>query len=239
LPDPSPLARVTSYVFAGDTLLILLMLAVITTPLRWMAARSFIGTGIVPWAIAAGLEASYYFHIVVDSGNGGKHLEMPDFSDLYDNLFAPLARYVLTLVPITISICWYGTELAHSWSAGLLALLIQPASIFRYPGPATLFVVTLALWPLMTAIAAIGNSVIEAYNPIIWFKTLRLFGKRYVAGATVFYALLVAESYILPQLGALLSIPIAGALALQMIALVAMALRGRVLGLVCEPYFRQ
>ena len=230
LPDPSWTARVLSYVFARNTLLVLFGLAAASAVLSWF--------GFLAALLALGLQASYYFHIVVDSGRGSEHLDTPEFSDVYDSIVAPLVRYLLILVPMGGAMCWFGVELAHDWKTGVALVMARPHSIFDYSGPALLFVVALALWPLMTAIAAISGSAIEAYNPIVWFKTLRLFGRRYAAGAAVFYAILVAESYLLPELGGLRSIPYAGVLALRMIALIALTMRACVLGLVCEPYLR-
>ncbi len=61
---------------------------------------------------------------------------------------------------------------------------------------------------------------------------------RYVVGAVMFYALLVAEAYSLPLLAGVVTIPFVGVLAIALVANFAMALRGCVLGMVCEPYFR-
>jgi hypothetical protein len=232
LPDPSWSGKIMSYMLARETLLVLAGLAAVTALLRWSGNT-------ITWAMAAGLEASYFFHIVVDSAGGGKQLELPDFSSVYDDMIEPLRRYALTLVPIAAAIIWYGVKLEHDWSAGVAAIAAHPHSILHYPGPAALLVAGLALWPLMTAIAAIGRSVLAAYNPVVWFQSLRLFGMRYIAGAIVFYALLVGEAYAVPALAPLLSIPIAGAFAIQSVSILAMALRARVLGAVCEPYFEQ
>jgi hypothetical protein len=225
--EPSELAKVVRYVFAKDTLMVLGALAVITAALRWMAGHSWGPGATIAWIMAAGLEASYYFHIVVDSAGGGEHLEPPDFTSLHEDMVAPLVRYVFTLVPIIASLCWYGELVSHSWRMGIFLFTLQPTSIFDYRGPGILFAAGVALWPLMTAIAAIGRSVIATYNPITWFQTLRLFGTRYIAGAVVFYALLVAEAYVLPVLAPLLEVPVVGLVVIQTVAVIAMALRAR------------
>jgi hypothetical protein len=89
------------------------------------------------------------------------------------------------------------------------------------------------------AIAAISRSAIAAYNPILWVRTLSLFGSRSIVGAAVFYALLLVEAYLVTALAPLRSIPVAGAFVIRLVAVIAMAMRARVLGAVCEPYFRQ
>jgi hypothetical protein len=95
----------------------------------------------------------------------------------------------------------------------------------------------IALWPLMTMIAAIGKSVIATYNPIIWIKTLRTFGTDYVIGVLLFYAVLVAEALVIPQIARALTIPLFGALIVQFLAYLPMALRARLLGAICAPYY--
>jgi hypothetical protein len=66
-----------------------------------------------------------------------------------------------------------------------------------------------------------------------------LFGTRYLAGAVVFYALLVGEAYLMPALDGLDAVPVAGAIAIQLVAMILMAVRACVLGVVCEPYYAQ
>jgi len=87
-------------------------------------------------------------------------------------------------------------------------------------------------------IAAIGRSIINTYNPWTWIKTLALLKLRYVVGASMFYALLLAEAYMIPPLAGVLAIPYVGVLAVALLLNFAMALRACVLGIVCEPYGR-
>ena len=44
------------------------------------------------------------------------------------------------------------------------------------------------------------------------------------------------RTYVFPRLAPLTAIPIVGLLAIQLVANLAMALRGCVLGIVCEPF---
>ena len=237
-PSDSPVAKISAYLFARETLLVLIGLAIVTGALRWLGSHAWGPGGIATRGIAGGIEAAYYFHIIVHFAGGGEHLEMPDLSDLHEDLIDPLRRYVLTLVPMLAAIVWYGEKAFHDWTLGFLGFAMKPHGIFDYPGPGLLFAAALALWPLMTAIAAIGKSIIAAYNPILWVQTLRLFNTRYLLGAVVFYAVLAAEAYILPSLATAIDIPVVGTMSVQLVAMMLMALRGCVLGAVCEPYFR-
>jgi len=237
-PSESPVSKILAYLFARETLLVLIGLAIVTGALRWLGGHAWGPTGMATRGIAGGIEAAYYFHIIVHFAGGGEHLEMPDLTNLHEDIIDPLRRYVLTLAPMIAAIFWYGEKAFHDWMLGFPVFALAPQHIFDYTGPGTLFAVGLALWPLMTAIAAIGKSIIAAYNPILWVQTLRLFNTRYLVGAVVFYAVLAAEAYILPAMALAIDIPVVGVVSVQLVAMMLMALRGCVLGAVCEPYFR-
>jgi hypothetical protein len=233
--DVSPVTKILSYLFARETLLTLVALTIFTTILR--ALSSGVGiAGMLLALVATGLEISYYFRVLTSMTNGETHFETPEFSSLGEDVFDPLIRYVATLVPLIIAVFWLGELTTGHWLHGLVVLAVRPHSIFDYSGPGLLFGAWLVLWPLMTIIAAIGKSIISAYNPVIWAKTLAMLNTRYVVGAVAFYALVLAEVYAIPQLAGLLTIPYVGVLAIAFAANLAMALRACVLGMVCHPY---
>jgi len=232
----SPVTKILSYLFARETLLTLVALTIFTTILRALAPSSIGIAGMVLALVATGIEISYYFRVLTSITNGETHFETPDFSSPGEDIFDPLIRYVATLVPLVIAVFWLGERTTGHWLDGLAILAVRPHSIFRYSGPGLLFGAWLAMWPLMTMIAAIGKSIISAYNPVIWAKTLAMLNTRYLVGAVAFYALVLAEAYAIPQLAGLLTIPYAGVLAIAFVANLAMALRACVLGMVCQPY---
>ena len=88
----------------------------------------------------------------------------------------------------------------------------------------------------MTMIGAIGKSIINTYNPWTWITTLATLKMSYVVGASLFYALVLAEAYIIPPLAGVLAIPYVGVLVVALLLISAMVLRACVLGIVCEPY---
>jgi hypothetical protein len=234
--DASPVTKILSYLFARETLLTLVALTIFTTILRALSVRSLGIAGMGLALVATGLDISYYFRVLTSMTHGEPHFETPDFSSLGEDVFDPLIRYIATLVPLIVAVFWLGQLTTGHWLHGLVVLAVRPHSIFDYSGPGLLFGAWLALWPLMTMIAAIGKSIISAYNPVIWAKTLAMLNTRYVVGAVAFYALVLAEAYAIPQLAGLLTIPYVGVLAIAFVANLAMALRACVLGMVCQPY---
>jgi hypothetical protein len=236
--DASPVTKILDYVFARETLWTLIALTIFTTILRAFGSHSFGISGIGLGLVATGLEISYYFRLLTSIANGDAHFETPDFSSLGEDVFDPLIRYIATLVPAVIAVFWLGELTSGHWLDGLAVVAVRPHAIFDHFGPGLLFGAWLALWPLMTVIAAIGKSIIATYNPVIWVKTLATLNVRYVVGAVMFYALLLAEAYLLPPLAGLLTIPVVGVLVVALAANLAMALRGCVLGIVCEPHSR-
>ncbi len=237
----SPVTKALSFLFARETLWTLVLLTVFTTILRSASGNAF-GLGMISaitlGLLATGLEISYYFRIVTGLAQGDTEFHTPDFSSLGEDVFDPLIRYLATLVPMVIAVFWLGEITDGHWLHGLALMAARPHAIFDHTGPGLLFGAWLALWPLMTIIAAIGKSIINTYNPWTWIKTLAMLKLRYVIGASMFYALMLAESYVIPPLAGVLAIPYVGVLAVALLLNFAMALRGCVLGIVCEPYGR-
>ncbi|MDB4955719.1 MAG: hypothetical protein JWO36_3288 [Myxococcales bacterium] len=237
-PITSRLGVVIKYVTRADTLMVLGGLALVTTILRFLSTGPSLAprSSFTVWVIVAGLEASMYFHIVETTASGQESLETPDFTSLGESLFAPLIRYIFTLVPMIAALVWYGKQAAGTWVYGLM-VFVKPTDIFHYMGPAALLVAGVLLWPLMTMIAAIGRTITATYNPVIWIKTLRTFGGDYLIGVLLFYGVLVAETLVIPPIAEALTIPFVGVLIVQFLAYLPMALRARLLGEICRPYF--
>jgi hypothetical protein len=232
----SPVTRVLSFLFGRETLLTLFALTIFTTILRAIADSALGLSGVALALLASGLEIAYYFRVLTSVAWGETEFRTPDVSNLVEDVFDPMIRYVATLVPMIIAVFWLGEITTGHWLHGLVLIALQPDAIFHYSGPGLLFGAWLALWPLMTVIAAIGQSIISTYNPWTWVTTLALLKMRYVVGAMMFYALLLAESYMIAPLAGLLAIPYVGVVAIALVLNLSMALRACVLGVVCEPH---
>ncbi|MEO8549904.1 MAG: B-box zinc finger protein [Kofleriaceae bacterium] len=235
--DASPVTKVLSFLFARETLWTLVALTVFTTILRGIAgnALGMIG-GVTLGLVATAIEISYYFRVLTNVASGETEFHTPDFSSLGEDVYDPLIRYVATLVPMVIAVFWLGEITSGHWLHGLALMAERPHAIFDHFGPGLLFGAWLALWPLMTMIAAIGKSIINTYNPWTWIKTLTTLKMHYVVGASIFYALVLAEAYMILPLAGVLAIPYIGVLAVALLMNFAMVVRGCVLGIVCEPY---
>jgi hypothetical protein len=235
--DASPVTKVVRYLFARETVWTLAALTVLTTILRGLAGDALaMWSGGLVGLIVTGIEISYYFRVLTSVARGETEFRTPDFSSLHEDVVDPLIRYVATLVPLVIAVLWLGAVTTGHRLDGVDVMIERPHAIFDHAGPGLLFGAWLALWPLMTVIAAIGRSIVATYNPWIWIKTLAMLRLRYVIGASIFYALVLAEAYAIPPLASLLAIPYAGVLAIALLLSFAMALRACVLGIVCEPY---
>jgi hypothetical protein len=213
-----------------------------TTALRWFGSKPAIGAGaFVMFACviaAAGLEAAFYFAIVEQRAAGDDRFQAPELSSLGE-LGAQLALYIAILLPILGALCWYGEVAAGHWWLGIDLVALDPTGIFHASGPAALFVAGIALWPLMTIIAAIWRSAGMAYHPGIWLKTLRMLGRDYATGVVVFYAVLAAEALVLPAIARALPLPpTAVAFVVTFLGYIPMAIRARLLGEISEPHFR-
>jgi hypothetical protein len=234
--DASPVTKVVSYLFARETVWTLFALTVFTTILRGLGGDALGMSGVALGLIATGVEISYYFRVVTSVAWGETEFRTPDFSSVGEDIVDPLIRYLGTLVPMVIAVFWLGDITTGHWLDGPALIAARPSAIFDHFRPGLLFGVWLALWPLMTVIVAIGRSLTNAYNPWTWIKTLAILKMRYVVGASMFYALVFAEAYLIPPLAGLLAIPYVGVLAVALVLNFAMALRACVLGIVCEPY---
>jgi hypothetical protein len=180
-----------------------------------------------------GIEAAVYFHIVTQVAWGHDELNPPDFEDLWEGAFAPALRYIASYIPLVIGLVWGGLR--------MLDLLQNPrGSLSGLGAPAALILAWVILWPLMTAVAALGRSMFAMYNPLVWAHTLRVLGMDYAVGAMAFWAVLGVETFLLyPAMFAFVDkvdIPILGGYVAAFVVLVPKALRAMIVGEMCKPY---
>jgi hypothetical protein len=137
----------------------------------------------------------------------------------------------MALLPLIIAVLWMGSN--------FFDFIAHPQQGLAFGGPTVLFFAWLALWPLMTCIAALGRSVFAMYDPRVWIDTLRRMGSDYLVGAFAFYGVLVLEVLLWYPLLFLLAtrveIPLLG-YAWAFLALLPWAWRARILGELCKPY---
>jgi len=193
-------------------------------------ARWFLGfVPMIGGWIALALEAGVYFRIIETSAHGDPDLTPPDFTDINDAI-APLFRYLAAVAPIVGAFIWAGVSLLGGSSV---------RSLTDLQGPLILLVVGVLFLPLLLAVAALTRSVVAMYDPRVWVRTLRRFGADYLLAVVLFYALLLGEQVtgFFVALAIIQSpIPVLPVILGQALLYVPMALRGRLLGALCEPY---
>ena len=221
----SRLVGTLAYLKGVDLLLALAGLAVLVALLH-------IG-GFLFSLFALGLECVVAFRIVSTSAVGADTFDAPDGDELGDVISAAL-RYVVALAPLALSLVWFGVSTQATTPVPTPAALTAGFGL-----PVIAILVSLALWPLLTVIAAMTTSYVAILNPLIWVKTLRIMGRDYVVGAFAVYAILAVELFALrPLLGALAgAIPIAGVVLALFLSYLPLALRSRILGELVRPYY--
>ena len=248
--DPRPLVQrlpgAIAYVARPSVLMGLGGLALLCTPLYYLAARAMVSMAF--WAllvmfIAFGLESAIYFRIVETGAHGEPDLDPPDITSLWDDLLAPATRYIAATLPILFAIAWFGDQISGSYLVGFLVFVIKPTAIYDTTGPAALFTAGLLLWPLLTAIAAIGRSASAALNPGIWVKTFKIMKADYLIGMVAFYGVIAFDVFVWLRVRLFVAekvqISYLTPLILAFLGYLPMALRGRVLGQMCQPYMER
>jgi len=249
IPDPGPVSyaeRIPHFLlfpFNSSVLFICLGLAVLTAPLYWAVRNNIsFALALIGIMIIRGLEISVYFRFVHKTAFGEKEMTPPDATDLVEDLFAPLFRYLVALVPCIAAIMWFGKLEYDSVWFGMLLFEADPWAILDHTGPAVLLVAGVALLPLLTIIAAISGSALSVLNPALWARALRVFGSTYLVAMIAFYAVITFEYLgLLPLLIRFnqdVDIFIVTTLVTLVISYLAMALRARILGGLGEPYLR-
>lgn len=222
-------------------LVLLFGLAVLVTVVSWMLSfgAGVLIIGLVAAIGLAGLEVATYFHMVSSTASGKEDIDAPEWSDLLDDIIAPVLRYVAALLPIAAGILWFGYS-HSSWTEAFEIAGRKPLTILNHTGPAVLIIAGLILLPLLTIIAAMSQSAAAVLDPRNWWQSLRIMGTTYAAGAAAFYAVGAIEVFVwIPLLGKLSAaypIPLVTALATTFLAYLPMALRARLLGGLAEPF---
>jgi hypothetical protein len=226
------LPRTVLYLKDGTLLLTLAGLAILVSLLRW--------GGIVGLILALGLEAMVYFHVVIQSAAGVDGFDSPDTSDPWE-IASMGIRYLVAIVPLVVSLIWFGLEALGGPLAGLSAAE-HPNEILDSLGPPAMAVlVSVAVWPLLTVIASISKSFLTILNPVVWWKTLGVMGGDYAIGALAFYGVFLAEVFLLDpllvELGKTVDVPFLGTALVLFVGFLPMVLRARILGEMTRPYF--
>lgn len=198
--------------------------------LRWLSSFTGLAVGLV----VAGVTAALFFHIVETTANDATDLDPPDFSDVWAHVVSPFFRMLATVLPLFIA--WVLADFSI-----FEAMAARPGEWLAHMGPATIiFVLWIALWPLLVLVAAISRSVVSTYDPRVWIASLRQMKGDYVVAALAYYAVLLVEYFVLTpvvwKLAFSMHIPFVSEVIAQLVVLLPMALRARILGEAARPY---
>lgn len=221
------------YLGKKSVLLTLAGLAIFVYLGRFTGGGFFIRQALFVQLMFIGIEAAVYFQIVSQVAYGNdEELESPDFTDIWDFAIAPAFRYLASYALVVAAVVWAGVEITD--------VMDNPRHSLSLGAPAALVLAWLVLWPLMTAIAAIGRSVVAMYNPLIWVDTLRKLGMDYVVGAMAFWTVLALEVFVIGPAAVILAsripVPVLPGYAAGFVVLLPKALRAKILGEMCRPY---
>jgi hypothetical protein len=227
----SRLADTPAFLARPSVLLVLLGLSVFQMLLSY---------GGLPGAmVSLGAEAWVYFSIVELTANGRNDFDAR-IDNVVDDIFMPMFRYLVALLPILIGVISFALEYSQNLRAGVETFEADPRMVVRYVRPLAIILAGLALWPLMTAIAAISKSIFDMLNPMVWVQTLRDMGTDYIVGAIAFYVVLALELFLWEPIvrTAALKVPMPFVTVTLVVFLghIPMALRARILGTMSEPY---
>ena len=223
-------------------LMICLGLAIITTPIYWAIGNNMsMFLALIGIVIVKSFELATYFRFVSQTAFGEKP-DTLDITDIWDDLIGPLVRYIAACLPIVAAVIWFGDTIG-SVTIGALVFMMDQTIIFEFPGPATLYLVGMLLLPLLTVIAAVSRSAFDVLNPAIWLQSLRILGATYAVGALAYYLVLAFEivfwNSMLLELRLDNPVPFVTPVLVNALTYLSMALRARILGVLCEPYFNE
>ncbi len=228
----SRLADTPAFLAKPAVLFLLFGLAVF----QWAIARA----GLPGAMLSLGVEAWVYFSIVEQTANGREDYEAPEFDHIVDDIFMPMFRYLVALLPLIIGVISFALDVSKNLRAGLGTFEAKPTIVVEHIRPLAIILAGLALWPLLTVIAAISKSVFEMLNPAVWVSTLRNMGSDYLIGVIGFYVVLGIELFVWePLLVAAawkVQVPFVTSVGVIFLSHLPMALRARMLGTMAAPY---
>jgi hypothetical protein len=157
-----------------------------------LAAMVFL-TSLIPlvgWIISLGIYAGYYFLVISKFSFGDEKLPMPaDFSDVFDDIFAPFFRFLIGTLLV-----WVPAVLYIKKQIGFALLFTQPSVAFSDPVLILIILVSIAYFPGVMITAAVTQSTVAMLNPMVilgiilripghYFLTVIVWGMMTVANA--------------------------------------------------------
>ena len=251
------LPRVILFPFTSSGLLLLLALAVITTPLLMLVIPSItlfaimgyhsliaLASMLLGLAIKVGLEFTVFFGIVSNTATGQDTIRFRDCWRLGGSLFSSIWRFLAAYLPLIVAVIW----LAASLDRPILPMLSDKqlytsVALLHIGAPLFAVVGAIALLPLLILVAAMSNSAFEVLDPRLWLRTLHEIGPSYIVGALAFYGIFAVEITVLyprlEQLALATDSALFGAFLTTFLGYIPIAIRMRLLGALLRRYFER
>ncbi len=226
--------------FQRNVLILLMGLAALVTPIE-IASRTAVGVfGMVGAFIVAGLEVMTFFYFILQTAHGARVDALPSVDDVWEDLVDPVFLYLAATRPIIVGVLMWGeTHYGTVW-AGLAALAVDPTLMIDTSVSGLIIIAGVALLPLLTAIAALSRSFLSILNPVLWVESLRIMWATYPIAAACYYAVWSFEAFVWTDVRAGiydgLDIPVLTTYIVHLLGYLPMALTGRIIGAMCEPY---
>ncbi|MDC0714965.1 hypothetical protein POL68_41335 [Stigmatella sp. ncwal1] len=187
------LRRAWRYPFSPSGIPVLLALSAILAVLRWAMVETFLLLKWMPAVLWLGVFWSSFFSIVRSTARGDPGLDVPDYSDIYQDCVAPALRGLVATsvvwLPAVIYLLFF-----KDWDVrGPVTELSNTPAFYVTGGQPTLawdkvfsdlFLGLLILGgfaylPLVLMLAATGNGLLQMLNPLTVFRAAVRLGKDY------------------------------------------------------------
>ncbi|MBW1809698.1 MAG: B-box zinc finger protein [Deltaproteobacteria bacterium] len=167
-----------------------------------LAAMVFLSSliPIVGWVISLGIYAGYYFLVITRYSFGEEKLPIPaDFSDVFDDIFAPFFRFIIGTLLV-----WVPALLYINAHVGFGLMFSSPAAAFSDPILILIILVSIAYFPGVMITAAVTQSTLAMLNPMIILGIILRIPGHYFLTVIVWGMMTVANAFLRNLVGPIL-----------------------------------
>ncbi|ADO71102.1 hypothetical protein [Stigmatella aurantiaca] len=193
VPLAARLRQAWRYPFSQSGLPFLLALSAILAVLRWAVVETFLLLKWLPALLWLGVFWSAFFSIVRSTARGDRELDVPDYSDFFQDCVVPALRGLVATSVVWLPAVIYLLFFADWDVRGPAAKLSNTPAFYVTGGQPTLawdkvardpFLGLLLLGgflylPLVLMLAATGNGLLQMLNPLMVFRSAARLGKDY------------------------------------------------------------
>jgi hypothetical protein len=151
---------------------------------------------IIGGLLALGVYASFYFLVIRRFAYGEETMPKPgDFSGLYDDILAPLLRFILATL-----LLWLPAFLYIRSQGFWVLLVINPMSVLHDPVLVLILVLSLLYFPAAIITAAVTENTLAMLNPLVILGLVLRIPVQYLVTMVVWGLMTVADLYLGAQI---------------------------------------